>query len=76
MLGDGRSNHADPRLDILEEAADRSKRLVWLCPEPPVRWGTGDSCMLRYQPFCTQVAYCATAMDLERVLDEVLTAYD
>jgi uncharacterized protein with von Willebrand factor type A (vWA) domain len=76
VLGDGRSNHADPRLDIFQEAADRAKRLVWLCPEPRVRWGTGDSVIPKYQPFCTHLTHCATALDLERALDEVLTAYD
>ncbi|MCX7201468.1 MAG: VWA domain-containing protein [Burkholderiales bacterium] len=76
VLGDGRSNDSDPRLDIFSELADRCRRLVWLCPEPPRRWGTGDSCMLQYEPFCSQLSYCATASDLERAVDEVLSAYD
>ena len=76
ILGDGRSNDADPRLDILREAADRAKRVVWLCTEPERRWGTGDSCMLEYQPLCTSVIHCATAADLERAVDEALIAYD
>jgi uncharacterized protein with von Willebrand factor type A (vWA) domain len=76
ILGDGRSNHTDPRLDILSEIADRAKRVVWLCPEPPGRWGTGDSEILRYRPYCTRLSHCATALDLERALDEVLLAYD
>ncbi len=76
ILGDGRSNQADPRLDIFQEAAARAKRVVWLCPEPPGRWGTGDSCVLEYKPFCTSMSYCATALDLEQALDEVLNAYD
>jgi uncharacterized protein len=76
ILGDGRSNQADPRLDIFQEAAARAKRVVWLCPEAPGRWGTGDSCVLEYKPFCTSLSYCATALDLERALDEVLNAYD
>jgi uncharacterized protein with von Willebrand factor type A (vWA) domain len=75
MLGDGRSNMSDPRLDLFSELADRSRRMVWLCPEPPRRWGTGDSVILQYQAFCTQLSYCATAADLERVIDEVLEAY-
>jgi len=76
MLGDGRSNYGDPRLDIIEEAVDRAKRLVWLCPEPPSRWGSGDSCMLKYKPFCSPVSHCATATDLEQALDDILLAYD
>lgn len=76
MLGDGRSNYGDPRLDIIEEATDRAKRLVWLCPEPASRWGSGDSCMLQYKPFCSPLSHCATATDLEQALDDILLAYD
>jgi uncharacterized protein len=76
MLGDGRSNRADPRLDLFQEAADRAKRIVWLNPEQQNRWGSGDSCALEYQPFCTSMTYCSNAVDLERALDDVLMAYD
>lgn len=75
VLGDARSNYGDPRLDLFAEIADRAKRLVWLSPEAPGRWGSGDSCMLRYRPFCTHLVYCATAADLEQAMDEVLSAY-
>ena len=75
VLGDGRSNGADPRLDLFAELASRAKRVVWLCPEPPGRWGSGDSAMLRYRPYCSSVSHCATAADLERTLDEALEAY-
>ena len=76
VLGDGRSNHTDPRLDIFAEMADRAKRVVWLCPEPPGRWGTGDSEIPKFRPFCTHLSHCATALDLEEALDEILLAYD
>ena len=75
VLGDGRSNGADPRLDVFDEIANRAKRLVWLCPEAPGRWGTGDSCMLQYRPHCSHLSHCATAADLERAIDEALEAY-
>jgi len=75
VLGDGRSNQADPRLDIFAELADRAKRVLWLCPEAPGRWGTGDSCILQYEPFCSHLSHCATAADLERAVDDVLSAY-
>ena len=76
VLGDGRSNMTDPRLDLFAEMADRAKRVVWLCPEPAGRWGSGDSEILRYRPFCTHLSHCATALDLEQALDEILLAYD
>nr|WP_145552864.1 VWA domain-containing protein [Variovorax boronicumulans] len=75
VLGDGRSNGSDPRLDLFAELAGRAKRVVWLCPEAEGRWGTGDSAMLQYRPYCTSMSHCATAADLERTLDEALEAY-
>lgn len=75
VLGDGRSNGSDPRLDLFTELAARARRVVWLCPEPEGRWGSGDSAMLRYRPHCTSVSHCASAADLERALDEALAAY-
>lgn len=75
VLGDGRSNQTDPRLDIFAELTERAKRVVWLCNEPQARWGSGDSCMLQYRPLCTHVTHCASAADLERAIDEALQAY-
>ncbi len=72
ILGDGRSNNADPRLDIFRELSARCRRIVWLCPEPEGMWGSGDSCMLDYQPHCARVTVCTNARDLERELDEML----
>ena len=75
VLGDGRSNGSNPRLDLFAELASRAKRVVWLCPEAEGRWGSGDSAMLQYRPYCTSMSHCATAADLERTLDEALEAY-
>lgn len=75
ILGDGRNNYGDPRLADFADIATRSKRLVWLCPENPASWGSGDSCLLQYQPYCSALSHCATVTDLEHALDEVLLAY-
>ena len=75
ILGDGRSNYGDPRIDIFQEATARAKQTVWLCPEPESQWGTGDSEILRYRPFCNRLTHVATIKDLERVIDEVLSSY-
>lgn len=74
VLGDGRGNHSDPRTDLFAGLAQRAKRLIWLCPEPAWRWGSGDSAMLQYQPFCSHVSHCASAADIERAIDEALLA--
>ncbi|MEO1407047.1 MAG: VWA domain-containing protein, partial [Pseudomonadota bacterium] len=75
MLGDGRSNYGDPRLDLFKEAAARAKRVIWLCPEPQSLWGTGDSAIPRYQPHCAVLEEVASLKDLERAVDGVLAAY-
>lgn len=75
VLGDGRSNYGDPRLDLFREFSGRAKRVIWLNPEGEPLWGTGDSVIPRYQPFCAQMSHVATLKDLERAVDEVLSAY-
>jgi uncharacterized protein with von Willebrand factor type A (vWA) domain len=52
VLGDARTNRFDPLPWAFEEIAARARRVLWLVPEPRVRWGTGDSALLRYLPFC------------------------
>jgi uncharacterized protein with von Willebrand factor type A (vWA) domain len=73
ILGDGRNNHGEARSEILQRIYERAKRVIWLNPEPRPFWGTGDSEMLRYQPYCNLVRVCSTIKDLERVVDDLLT---
>ncbi|MEM9939574.1 MAG: VWA domain-containing protein [Pseudomonadota bacterium] len=75
ILGDGRSNYGDPRIDLFQEMASRAKRLIWLTPEGAGQWGSGDSEMLRYRPYCNAMVHVTTMKDLERVLDEALATY-
>jgi uncharacterized protein len=72
VLGDGRSNYSNPRLDLFADLADRAARVIWLCPERPASWGSGDSCMLEYRPWCTTALQCTSVADFERVIDDVL----
>ncbi|PKP83454.1 MAG: VWA containing CoxE family protein [Alphaproteobacteria bacterium HGW-Alphaproteobacteria-18] len=75
VLGDGRSNYGDPRLDLFSGFTGRAKQTIWLNPEGPALWGTGDSVIPRYAPYCKQMTHVATLKDLERALDEILTSY-
>ena len=75
ILGDGRSNHNDPRVDLMRWMHDRAKSVIWLNPEPKTFWGTGDSEMLRYLPFCNVASLCRTIQDLDRIIDDVLRSY-
>jgi uncharacterized protein with von Willebrand factor type A (vWA) domain len=76
VLGDARSNYGDPRVDLFREFASRAKRVIWLNPEGPGLWGTGDSVIPRYAPFCAQITHVSTLKDLERAVDEILSAYN
>ena len=73
ILGDGRSNMTEPRADILETIYRRARRVIWLNPEPKTFWGTGDSEMPRFRPYCHLATHCSTVKDLERVIDDLLT---
>jgi uncharacterized protein with von Willebrand factor type A (vWA) domain len=72
ILGDGRNNNLDPRTDILRNISERARRVIWLNPEPRFAWGTGDSEMPRYQPYCTFTRPCGTVRQLERVVVDLL----
>jgi uncharacterized protein with von Willebrand factor type A (vWA) domain len=75
ILGDGRSNYANPRLDIMREIAHRSRAVIWLNPEPETYWGQGDSRMDQYKRFCNVATVCNTLNQLERIIEDVLRTY-
>ena len=72
ILGDARSNYGDPRCDVLKTIQEKSKRILFLNPEPKSVWGTGDSEMLRFIPYCSKSKVCSSLLDLERVVDDMI----
>jgi uncharacterized protein with von Willebrand factor type A (vWA) domain len=72
ILGDARGNRTDPRTDVINRLSLRSKRIIWLNPEYRSAWGTGDSDMYRYAPFCNLVTVCNTLRHLERAITDIL----
>ena len=72
ILGDARGNRTDPRTDIMQRLSQRAKRIIWLNPEFRSAWGTGDSDMFRYAPYCNVVTVCNTLRHLERVVTDLL----
>jgi uncharacterized protein with von Willebrand factor type A (vWA) domain len=75
VLGDGRTNYVDPRVDILRAINERARAVIWLNPEPETFWSRGDSEMERYRRFCHVAKPCNTLGQLERIIDDVLRAY-
>ena len=74
MVGDARNNFNDPRLDLFQKMSRRSRRTIWLNPEPPMLWGSGDSDMLAYAPLCDNVTVASTLGELTSAIDKLMSA--
>jgi len=72
VVGDGRNNYNDPRLDLFSMLARRSRRMIWLTPEAPALWGTGDSDMLKYAPSCDAIFQVSNLAELTAAVDRLL----
>ncbi|HMQ50868.1 MAG TPA: VWA domain-containing protein [Anaerolineae bacterium] len=75
FVGDGRNNYRDPRLDLMDQIKRRGKRIIWLNPEHPQQWASGDSDMLDYFPFAAAVHRVSNMAELAQAVDKLLTAH-
>ena len=73
VVGDGRNNYNDPRLDLFSQMARRANRTIWLNPEPSTLWGSGDSDMPGYAPLCSSVFKVSTLAELTDAVDHLMT---
>jgi uncharacterized protein len=73
IVGDGRNNYNDPRQDLFSMLSKRSRRTIWLNPEAPSLWGTGDSDMLKYASHCTSIYQVSNLAELTAAVDKMLT---
>jgi uncharacterized protein with von Willebrand factor type A (vWA) domain len=71
VLGDARNNRRPPRADLLARLRREVKRIVWLNPEPPARWDTGDSVMRSYAPHVDALLAAGTPRQLTAALGEL-----
>ncbi|MEJ2148487.1 MAG: VWA domain-containing protein [Chloroflexota bacterium] len=74
VLGDGRNNYKDPGLSVFGDVKRRSRRLIWMNPEYPAQWGTGDSDMLQYAPLCSDVYQVRNLTQLTDAVDRILSS--
>lgn len=74
LVGDGRNNYNDPRLDIFRALARRCRRTIWINPEASMLWGSGDSDMLKYAPNCDVVLQAGNLAQLTVAVDRLLLA--
>jgi hypothetical protein len=72
IMGDARNNYWNPRTEVFRFISERCKRLIWLNPETPSLWGSGDSEMKTYLPYCSVARECSTIRHLEKVVEYLL----
>jgi uncharacterized protein with von Willebrand factor type A (vWA) domain len=73
VVGDGRNNYNDPRLDLAFALNRRARRVLWFNPEPEHAWGTGDSDMPKYAPISAGVYHVANLAQLVDAIDRIMT---
>ncbi|MEM7032247.1 MAG: VWA domain-containing protein [Chloroflexota bacterium] len=74
FIGDGRNNYNDPRLDCVEAIKRRAKRIMWMTPEDVPMWGSGDSDMHLYAPYCDFIHHVTNMTQLTEAIDRLLTS--
>lgn len=74
VVGDARTNYADPAEAAFAEIADRAGRVYWLNPEPRRFWDDGDSVISRYAPLCAQVSECRTLRQIADFVQSLATS--
>ena len=72
IIGDGRSNYANPEAGILDEMREKCRRLIWLNPETEMFWYSGDSEMRIYEGLCDEVRPCANLNQLTEFIRELV----
>lgn len=72
VCGDARGNYRPGHPDAFYAVARRARRVYWLNPEPRSRWGTEDSLMEEYEPWCTTVHEVRTLAQFEQAITRML----
>jgi len=71
VLGDARNNYHQAEAWVLEDLHRRARKIIWLNPEPRAYWGSGDSIMQQYAPYCDGVFECRNLRQLRAFVDEL-----
>jgi uncharacterized protein with von Willebrand factor type A (vWA) domain len=74
VLGDGRGNGNDARLDTFQEITRRVRETIWLTPESRYSWGLGACDLPRYAEFCDRVQVVADLTGLQRAAQQISAA--
>jgi uncharacterized protein len=68
IIGDARNNRRPARAELLREIARAVRGVVWLNPEDPARWNTGDSAIGQYARAVSALHASRNLRELERSL--------
>jgi len=68
IMGDGRNNRLPARADLVREMVRACRGVVWLNPEDPARWGTGDSAIKQYAREVSALAASRNLRELQVAL--------
>lgn len=71
IFGDARTNWFGAQAEMLREIKGRVKRIYWFNPEPETDWGSGDSSILDYKPYCHKVFECSNLEQLAQAICEI-----
>jgi uncharacterized protein len=71
VLGDGRGNGTDARVDTFQEITRRVRETIWLTPEARYSWGLGACDLPRYAEFCDRVQVVADLTGLQRAAQQM-----
>jgi uncharacterized protein len=68
IMGDARNNQLPARADVIREIVRVCRGVLWLNPEDPARWGTGDSAIKQYAREVKAVAPSRNLRELQAAL--------
>lgn len=71
ILGDARTNFADPRAETLRSLSRRAHRVFWLNPEQDCHWNHDDSVVYAYEPYCDEIFEIRNTRQLLRAVERI-----
>jgi uncharacterized protein len=72
VAGDARTNYRPAGIDPFRRLAERARRTYWLNPEPRADWGSEDSSIAAFAPWCTAVFEVRTLRQLADAVVEIV----
>ena len=71
IVGDAKTNWFPPKPEEIRTIREKTKKLIWLNPEPAETWGKEDSAADQYAPFCDAMLECRNLKQLEKAMMRV-----